>query len=70
MEHFYKKIEQWISENRLVQIIAVFEKLDRKLIIGRIIQLNRLEGGLLIYTEDDKKVENLLINEIDDIFII
>jgi hypothetical protein len=68
MEHFYKKIEQWISENRLVQIIAVYEKLDRKLIIGRIIQLNRLEGGLLIYTEDDKKVENLLINEIDDIF--
>ncbi len=67
VDDFNEKIKLWIIENKLVQIIAVFEKKDRKLFVGRLLKFDLKENMLLIYIDDTKKVEKIRMNEIDDI---
>lgn len=67
MDFFYEQLMKWADENRLLYIQAVFEKKEREMFIGRIVQFNQPEQCLLFYKDDTKTVEHIRINEIDDI---
>jgi hypothetical protein len=51
-----------------MRIEVVIKKVGRKSIMGRIVQFDR--DRLLVYNEDEKKVDHIMIHEIDDILSI
>lgn len=67
MDIIYEQINKWVDENRLLYINVVLDKKPTKTIIGRILSFNEIEKNILIYVEDNKSVENIKINEIDEI---
>jgi hypothetical protein len=67
LDIIYEQINKWVDENRLLYINVVLDKKPTKTIIGRILSFNEIEKNILIYVEDNKSVENIKINEIDEI---
>ena len=67
-EKFHEQFQHWIDENRLLRIEVIYRKTGRKTIIGKLLQFNPHINTLLVYTEDQKTVESININQIDDIF--
>ena len=58
---------KWIDDNKLLHLKVIIEKKGRKEIWGRILSFNELQRSLLIYSDDDKKIFNINLNEIEDI---
>lgn len=67
MENFYRNFKNWIEENRLLVIEVTLRKQGRKTFLGRMVQFNQKENSLLIYNDDTKSIEHLILNEIDEI---
>jgi hypothetical protein len=65
MEEQFKLFEQWIKENRLLYIEVVLKGVGRKKYFGRLIQFDQQQKKLLVYDDDQKKMDNIMVNEID-----
>lgn len=63
----FEHLKLWMQENRLLYIRFVKAKEGKSEIWGRLIQITDNMSNLLIYDDDNKKLVNLNINEIEDI---
>lgn len=59
--------QRWIEEKKLLHFKVVKVKKGRKEIWGRMISFDEQKGNLLIYNDDEKKIDNINLNEIEDI---
>ncbi|TWI57144.1 hypothetical protein [Halalkalibacter nanhaiisediminis] len=60
-------LQEWIERKQLVKIVAVKQKVGRRVIMGRILSYDKEMGAILLYDDDQKEVVHLLQNEIDSI---
>lgn len=67
MKQQFLQIQDWITENRLVKLTYIVEKQGEKVIYGRLIKLDEDDEIILIYVDDEKKVESIHIHAIEDI---
>lgn len=67
MTTMFEHLKLWMKENRLLYIKIVKTKEGKSEIWGRLIQITDNMSNLLIYDDDNKKIINLNINEIEDI---
>lgn len=67
MTTMLEHLKLWMKENRLLYIKIVKVKEGKSEIWGRLIQINDNLSNLLIYDDDNKRLINLNINEIEDI---
>lgn len=63
----FEHLKLWMKENRLLYIKIVKAKEGKSEIWGRLIQITDNMNNLLIYDDDNKKLINLNMNEIEDI---
>jgi hypothetical protein len=63
----FSKLRKYKEENSLLYITYVVQKVGRKTIWARILQINEDENNILLYDVDHKSVEQLKINQIDEI---
>jgi hypothetical protein len=68
LESLIDQIHRWVKEKSFMRIEVVIKKVGRNTIMGRIMQFDR--DSLLVYNEDEKKVDHIMIHEIDDILSI
>lgn len=67
MTTMFEHLKVWMKENRLLYIKVVKAKEGKSEIWGRLIQITDNMSNLLIYDDDNKKLINLNMNEIEDI---
>lgn len=67
MEKLIERIQQWQKENCLLHIKVVLKKKGRHILVGRIMNFDSTDMSILIYLDDQKKVEHYKFSEIDDI---
>lgn len=67
MTTLFEHLKLWMKENRLLYIKVVKAKEGKSEIWGRLIQIDDVMSNLLIYDDDNKKLINLSMNEIEDI---
>jgi len=67
MTTMFEHLNLWMQENRLLYIKIVKVKEGKSEIWGRLIQITESMSNLLIYDDDNKKLINLNMNEIEDI---
>lgn len=63
----FSKLRKYKEENSLLYITYVVQKVGRKTIWAKILQINEEENNILLYDVDQKSVEQLKINQIDEI---
>jgi hypothetical protein len=67
MSDLKNQLEQWIRTSQLIRLHIFNQKMERKQLIGRIIQYNELDKLILFYHDDQKQVYNVSLREIEDI---
>lgn len=67
MDEQLSLLQKWMKENALVHVEVVLRKRGRKEIYGRLINVDKEKGTIVIYDEDQKKVFSYKLNEIDSI---
>lgn len=67
MQDLLKQMENWILTRQLMNVSVVQKSKGQKHFHGRILQFNPDEMLILFYHDDEKKVYNITLNEIEDI---
>jgi len=63
----FSTLQKYKEEDALLYITYVVQKVGRKTIWAKILQINEEENNILLYDIDQKSVEQLKINQIDEI---
>ncbi|WP_027726270.1 hypothetical protein [Tuberibacillus calidus] len=63
----FSTLQKYKEEDALLYITYVVQKVGRKTIWAKILQINEEENNILLYDVDQKSVEQLKINQIDEI---
>jgi|GEM_PF-3029256 len=67
MTDLVQQIEIWIQSRQLIRLSLVQKGIGRKVFHGRVLQFSAQEMLILFYHDDEKKVYNISLNEIEDI---
>jgi hypothetical protein len=62
-----KHIDHWITSKKLVRLQVVQKRTGRTFLYGRILQHDEAGQFILFYHDDEKKVSNISLNEVEDI---
>jgi hypothetical protein len=63
----FSKLQKYKEDDAILFITYVVQKVGRKTIWAKILQINEDENNILLYDVDRKSVEQLKINQIDEI---
>lgn len=63
----FSTLQKYKEEDAILYITYVVQKVGRKTIWAKILQINEEENNILLYDVDQKSVEQLKINQIDEI---
>lgn len=67
MNDLIQQIESWIQSRQLIRLSLLEKGIGRKVLHGRILQYSASEQLILFYHDDEKKVYNLALSEIEDL---
>ncbi|MGV3488518.1 MAG: hypothetical protein ACO1OC_08035 [Tuberibacillus sp.] len=63
----YQELQNYKEKGSLLYITYVVQKVGRKSVWAKIIEVSETERNVLLYDVDSKTVEQININQIDDI---
>jgi hypothetical protein len=67
MEDWHFLFERWKNENKLLNVEYLIVKKGRSSFLGRLLQFNTDTKTLVFFVEDQKSVQTLSLNQIEDI---
>jgi hypothetical protein len=70
MNNYEGQLQIWIETGRLVRIVRLKERGQKQILLGRILSLDLQLQHLIFYHADEKKVYNILLNEIEEVVAV
>jgi len=61
------QFQEWIKQNQLLYISFIKPQSGKKIVWGRIIKYDESQELLLVYNDDDKAINQILINQIEEL---
>jgi len=65
-----ERFPQWIKDNQLLQFTRKCSSLEPYQFVGRLLCFHEVQQLVLIYHDDEKKVYNLSLDELETILIV